>query len=297
MIILAPSILAADFTRLGEQVREVERSGAPYLHIDVMDGAFVPSISFGQPVIASLRPSTGMVFDVHMMVEDPGRYVSDMKAAGADIITVHGEACTHLDRVIHQIKETGCRAGVSLNPATPLGALEYILGDVDMVLLMTVNPGFGGQRFIPYMMGKIRELRELIMRQGHVCGIDAMPVASCTGSANAHVAAAGPAASHTGTPADGCPHVIDAMPVASCPGSANAHIAAAGLAASHTGTPADGRPHVIDIQVDGGVTLENAEDIIRAGANVLVAGSSVFRGDPGANVRAFLDIFAHAGNV
>ena len=139
---VAPSLLAADFTRLGEQVHEIEEAGAPYLHLDVMDGAFVPSISFGMPVLKSLRKVTNMTFDVHMMVEEPGRYVEDIKKAGADIITVHAEACTHLDRVVNQIKEAGCKAGVALNPATPVSVLECILGQVDMVLIMTVNPGF-----------------------------------------------------------------------------------------------------------------------------------------------------------
>lgn len=130
---VAPSLLAADFTRLGEQVHEIEEAGAPYLHLDVMDGAFVPSISFGMPVLKSLRKVTNMTFDVHMMVEEPGRYVEDIKKAGADIITVHAEACTHLDRVVNQIKEAGCKAGVALNPATPVSVLECILGQVDMV--------------------------------------------------------------------------------------------------------------------------------------------------------------------
>ena len=121
---VAPSLLAADFTRLGEQVHEIEEAGAPYLHLDVMDGAFVPSISFGMPVLKSLRKVTNMTFDVHMMVEEPGRYVEDIKKAGADIITVHAEACTHLDRVVNQIKEAGCKAGVALNPATPVSVLE-----------------------------------------------------------------------------------------------------------------------------------------------------------------------------
>lgn len=151
---LAPSILAADFTRLGEQVRAVDEAGAQYIHLDVMDGAFVPSISFGMPVIKSLREITDKVFDVHMMVEEPGRYVEDICRCGADLITVHAEACTHLDRVVNQIKEGGMRAGVAVNPATPLSVLDPILGELDMVLIMTVNPGFGGQKFIPYTMEK-----------------------------------------------------------------------------------------------------------------------------------------------
>ena len=159
---LAPSILAADFTRLGEQVRAVDEAGAQYIHLDVTDGAFVPSISFGMPVIKSLREITDKVFDVHMMVEEPGRYVEDMCRCGADLITVHAEACTHLDRVVNQIKEGGMRAGVAVNPATPLSVLDPILGELDMVLIMTVNPGFGGQKFIPYTMEKIRSLRRIL---------------------------------------------------------------------------------------------------------------------------------------
>ena len=163
---LAPSILAADFTRLGEQVRAVDEAGAQYIHLDVMDGAFVPSISFGMPVIKSLREITDKVFDVHMMVEEPGRYVEDMCRCGAELITVHAEACTHLDRVVNQIKEGGMRAGVAVNPATPLSVLDPILGELDMVLIMTVNPGFGGQKFIPYTMEKIRSLRRILTERG-----------------------------------------------------------------------------------------------------------------------------------
>ena len=175
MIILSPSILGADFTKLGEQVAEVDKAGAQYIHLDVMDGAFVPSISFGMPVIKSLRPVTDRVFDVHMMVEEPGRYVEDIKKAGADLICVHQEACLHLDCTIAQIREAGLQTGVALNPATPVETLDVILPEVDMVLLMTVNPGFGGQKFIPYTVEKIKKLRAM-------CS-ECPKIVNCTGDA------------------------------------------------------------------------------------------------------------------
>lgn len=166
MIKLAPSMLAADFNRLGEQIALLETAGAEYLHIDVMDGNYVPSISFGMPVISSIRKYSNLVFDVHLMIEDPIRYIDDFAAAGADIITVHAEACKHLNRTIAKIKEVGCMAGVSLNPSTPLNVLEYVLYKLDMVLIMSVNPGFGGQSFIPNSLDKIKSLREMIASQG-----------------------------------------------------------------------------------------------------------------------------------
>lgn len=215
--ILAPSILAADFSRLGEQVQTVAQAGAEYIHIDVMDGMFVPSISFGMPVMASIRSCTDKVFDVHMMVEEPGRYAADMKKAGADLLCVHQEACRHLDRTVHQIRDLGMKVGVALNPATPLETLDYILPEVDMVLLMSVNPGFGGQKFIPYTLEKIRRLCQMLQSRG--------------------------------------------------------------LA--------------VDIEVDGGVGPENVRDVLEAGANILVAGSAVFKGDAAENVRRMLEQFSN----
>lgn len=159
---LAPSILSADFSRLGEDLSLLEKNGITMLHIDVMDGMFVPSISLGFPVIESIRKKSSMIFDVHLMIKEPERYVERFAENGADIITVHAEACLHLHRTVGQIKGLGKKCGVALNPATPLSALDYVLEDLDMVLLMTVNPGFGGQKFIETMYGKIRTLREQI---------------------------------------------------------------------------------------------------------------------------------------
>ena len=215
MIILAPSLLGADFKHLEQDIKAVEQAGAMYLHLDVMDGAFVPSISFGMPVIKALRSCTDMVFDDHMMVEEPARYVDVVRECGADLVCVHAEACKHLDSTVRQIRQSGAKAGVALNPATPLAAVEMVLPLVDMVLVMSVNPGFGGQKFIPYTVEKVRNLRRK----------------------------------------------LDEM----------------GLAA--------------DIQVDGGVTLANVEALLKAGANVIVAGTSVFQGDAGENVGRFLEIF------
>ena len=207
--VLSPSILAADFGKLAEQIKITEENGAKYLHLDVMDGVFVPSISFGMPVIRSIRKYSSQVFDVHLMIENPERYLDDFKIAGADIITVHAEATKHLHRTVTAIKELGLKAGVSLNPATPLSAIELVLSEVDMVLIMSVNPGFGGQKFIPFTLDKIRKLREMAPD--------------------------------------------------------------------------------IDIEVDGGVNKDNVAELVRAGANVLVAGTAVFGGDIAENTKGMIE--------
>lgn len=221
MIKLAPSILSADFNILGEHISLLEQAGVEYLHIDVMDGEFVPSISFGMPVIASIRKNSKLVFDVHLMIEEPIRYLEAFKDAGADIITVHAEACTHLHRTVSRIKELGLKAGVSLNPATPLNALEYVLKDLDMVLIMTVNPGFGGQSLLPVTLQKVKDLKKMIQN-------------------------------------------AEAM---------------------------------IDIEVDGGITIGNVEEALNAGANVIVSGTSVFKGNIKDNVEGFKKKFEKYENA
>ena len=172
MIQIAPSILSADFARLGEQVKQVEEAGAEVLHIDVMDGHFVPNLTLGPALVKCLRPHSKLRFDVHLMIETPEKYVAEFAAAGADHITIHYEATPHVHRVVQQIKDLGLTAGVALNPGTPLGCLDYLLDDLDMVLIMTVNPGFGGQGFIAGMLPKIESLRESLQRRGAECRIE-----------------------------------------------------------------------------------------------------------------------------
>lgn len=165
-VIIAPSLLSADFTRLGEEIRFLNESRADWIHFDVMDGMFVPNISFGIPVLKAVRPLTRKVLDVHLMIEKPERYIQAFQEAGADVLTVHQEACLHLDRTLHAIREAGMKVGVSLNPATPVETIQHVLPLCDLVLVMSVNPGFGGQKFIPYSLDKIRRLREMIQTQG-----------------------------------------------------------------------------------------------------------------------------------
>jgi len=162
MIKIAPSILSADFAALGADIARVESAGADQLHVDVMDGRFVPNITIGPPVVAAVRKRTRLPLDVHLMIVEPERYISEFVAAGADMVTIHLEACTHLQRTLAQIRELGAKAGVALNPSTPASALEYVLDDLDLVLVMSVNPGFGGQSFIPSAHRKIREVRALL---------------------------------------------------------------------------------------------------------------------------------------
>lgn len=214
MMILAPSILAADFKELGKEIRTIEENGAQYLHFDVMDGMFVPSISFGVPVLESIRPATKLVCDAHLMVTEPIRYVEAFAKAGADLITVHLEACEDINATIEKIRACGCKVGVSICPDTPVISVKNLLKKVDMILIMSVHPGFGGQAFIPESLDKIRELKAMIDAEG-LC---------------------------------------------------------------------------VDIQVDGGIYAHNVEEVIEAGANVIVAGSAIFKGDTANNTKEMLEI-------
>ena len=216
---LSPSILAADFANLSEQLFAVEEAGADMVHIDVMDGQFVPRISYGMPVIESIRRVTKLPFDVHLMVAEPYRFIEDFKACGADLLTVHAEGCTHLHSTVTKIRQCGMKVGVAINPATPVEVLRHIIGEVDMVLVMTVNPGFGGQKFIPNMLKKPGMVKQLAADEGVACP---------------------------------------------------------------------------DIQVDGGITLFNVGEILKAGANNIVAGTSVFSGDIKANIAGFKEAFENA---
>ncbi|MDD6332657.1 MAG: ribulose-phosphate 3-epimerase [Clostridium sp.] len=209
---LSPSVLSADFAKLGEQVRLVDEAGADYIHLDVMDGKFVPNISFGMPVIEAIRKVTDKPLDVHLMIEEPIRYLEEFKAAGADIVTVHAESCVHLHRTISRIRELDMKAGVALNPATSVSVLNYIFDDIDLALVMSVNPGFGGQTFIPAVLDKIKRIHK---------------IADDKGLMN------------------------------------------------------------LEIEVDGGVTLNNVSAVVDAGADVIVAGSAIFKGDPEKNVKEF----------
>ncbi|MCE1246032.1 MAG: ribulose-phosphate 3-epimerase [Firmicutes bacterium] len=166
-IMVAPSVLSADFSRLGAEIKSVEEAGADVIHLDVMDGAFVPNITFGFPVIKSVRKVTSLPFDTHLMIENPDRYLEDFKNAGCDWLTVQAEACIHLQRTLSVIRKLGMKAGVALNPHTPPDVLEYIMDDLDLVLIMTVNPGFGGQKFLRTMLAKIRKVRNMIDESGN----------------------------------------------------------------------------------------------------------------------------------
>ncbi|MHA7963639.1 ribulose-phosphate 3-epimerase [Paenibacillus sp. CAU 1782] len=166
MTLIAPSILSADFSRLGEEIAGAEKAGADWIHVDVMDGHFVPNLTFGPPVIAAVRSATTLPFDVHLMIQKPELSLGDYVSAGANRITVHAEACTHLHRTIHWIKERGLPAGVAINPGTPVSVLEPVIHDLDLVLVMTVNPGFGGQSFIPYSLVKLRQVKAMLEERG-----------------------------------------------------------------------------------------------------------------------------------
>ncbi|GAA0358785.1 ribulose-phosphate 3-epimerase [Bacillus horti] len=199
MIKITPSILAADFAKLGAEIQEVDQAGADWIHVDVMDGHFVPNISIGPLIVDAIRPYTKLPLDVHLMIENPGAYIPDFVKSGADLISVHQEACPHLHRTIYQIKELGVNAGVVLNPATPLETIRHILHDIDYILLMTVNPGFGGQAFIPSVLEKIKACRQMLVEHnlGHLDiqvdgGVNSVTAKQCV-EAGANVLVAGSA--------------------------------------------------------------------------------------------------------
>ena len=210
--------MSADYARLLEDVKKVENAGCEYLHIDVMDGHFVPNITLGPAIIKSLRKDVNMVFDAHLMIENPDQYINEFVDAGCDLIVVHQEACKHLHRTIQNIKSYGIKAGVALNPATPIETIKYVLEEVDMVLIMTVNPGFGGQSFIESMIPKIKELKSLIDKKGLK----------------------------------------------------------------------------VDIQVDGGIKPDNVDKVVKAGANIIVAGSAIFNSD---DIQHTVDLFRKNSNI
>lgn len=208
--LVAPSILAANFGRLAEDIAAVDRAGADWIHIDVMDGHFVPNISFGPVVMQAVRAATKLVFDVHLMIENPDQYVADFIQAGADRITIHAEACVHLHRVIHMIKDAGLPVGVALNPATPLSMIEPIIEDVDLVLLMTVNPGFGGQKFIPSSLPKLRALRTML-NERQLSHIDVQVDGGINAETAALVREAGANVLVAGSAIYGAPNLADAV--------------------------------------------------------------------------------------
>lgn len=190
MIHIGPSLLAADFSRLAEEISDIEKGGADFLHLDLMDGHFVPNLTFGVPLVAALRRHTALVFDAHLMVEHPETYIDALAAAGVQYVTVHQEACPHLDRVLQQIREKGMKCGAALNPATPVSTLECVASYLDMILIMSVNPGFGGQQFIPYTVAKVGDAAELLENAGNTAAVIEVD-GGITADTIGHVAAAG----------------------------------------------------------------------------------------------------------